>query len=390
LVPSLFIYSDSDDSDDERESDRLGGSYDEVEANERTHLLPPPGISTAERQRGHRQGRGRRDGGSSNMFSSETTYAVDNTTATSLLEYQQQQKHKKKKKHKRRSRKGRRKSSDESSDDASISSSSVSSQEYSRWMKKRSRMLEKERTKLIKQWRAEAKAEEEAERKTREHNMWYRRLGRYMDAEFGSVMGGAFKFFTWAEAFIGNLPLTIGAIALAIATLGVDWFKFAEENMDSCEPVHFHSSQCSFPEFPGCFYCDTNAKMYKVALSFHWGCSTFAGILALTFIAKLVFARRVVFDELSSPTTATPAGLLCMTLDVVFAGRGLVGQIIVSLSSCIHLCLSIWFIYMALAYHIMPEPSWFPNTVSIGISAVKTWLYYPMAGHFLMAVSLML
>ena len=58
----------------------------------------------------------------------------------------------------------------------------------------------------------------------------------------------------------------------------------------------------------------------------------------------------------------------------------------VTTASCIHLCLAVWFIYMALAYHIMPEPSWFPNTTSIGISAVKSWLYYPMAGHFLMAV----
>jgi len=38
----------------------------------------------------------------------------------------------------------------------------------------------------------------------------------------------------------------------------------------------------------------------------------------------------------------------------------------------------------------MPEPSWFPNTVGIGLSAVKTWLYYPMPGHFLMAISLSL
>ena len=156
--------------------------------------------------------------------------------------------------------------------------------------------------------------------------------------------------------------------------------------MESCEPVHFHSSQCTFPEFPGCFYCDKEARMYKLAYRFHMTCSFVAGLVASTFIAKLILARRVVFDELSSPTTATPAGLLCMTLDVVFAGRGMLGQIVVSLASFSHLCLAIWFIYMALAYHIMPEPSWFPNTVSIGISAVKTWLYYPMAGHFLMAV----
>lgn len=96
----------------------------------------------------------------------------------------------------------------------------------------------------------------------------------------------------------------------------------------------------------------------------------------------------VVFDELSSPTTASPAGLLCMTLNVVFAGRGMLGLIVVTTASCVHLCLAIWFIYTALAYHIMPEPSWFPNTTGIGISAVKIWLYHPMAGHFLMAVRL--
>ena len=62
-------------------------------------------------------------------------------------------------------------------------------------------------------------------------------------------------------------------------------------------------------------------------------------------------------------------------------------MLVVTVSSTIHLCIAIWFIYMALAYHIMPDPSWFPNTTGIGISAVKTWLYHPMAGHFLMAVS---
>jgi hypothetical protein len=156
--------------------------------------------------------------------------------------------------------------------------------------------------------------------------------------------------------------------------------------MKSCEPVHFHSSQCTFPEFPGCFYCDTEARMYKVALAFHESCSFLAGVVASAFLAKLVLATRVVLDELSSPTTATPAGLICMTLDIVFAGKGLLGQAVVTIASTVHLCIAIWFIYMALAYHIMPEPSWFPNTVSIGLSAVKTWLYYPMAGHFLMAV----
>ncbi len=173
---------------------------------------------------------------------------------------------------------------------------------------------------------------------------------------------------------------------MAIALLGVVWFKFVEENLDSCQPVHFHSSQCTFPEFPGCFYCDKSSKVYIAALRFHYTCSIIAGVLALSIVAKVLLATRVVLDEMSSPTTSSPAGLLCMTTVCVFAGKGLVGQLLVSAATCVHLCIVIWFMYMALAYHIMPEPSWFPNTVGIGLSAVKTWLYYPMTGQVLMAV----
>lgn len=72
------------------------------------------------------------------------------------------------------------------------------------------------------------------------------------------------------------------------------------------------------------------------------------------------------------------------------AGRGVFGQLIVLLSSSVHLCLVIWFIYMALAYRIMPDPHFFPATVCVGLTAVKLWLYWPAAGHFLMAVSLSL
>lgn len=83
-------------------------------------------------------------------------------------------------------------------------------------------------------------------------------------------------------------------------------------------------------------------------------------------------------DEMSSPTTASPAGLLCMTAVCVFTGRGLVGQILVSTAAFIHLGLVIWFIYMALAYNILPEPSWFPNTVGIGLSAVKVGFQFSL------------
>lgn len=88
--------------------------------------------------------------------------------------------------------------------------------------------------------------------------------------------------------------------------------------------------------------------MYKVAVNFHFVCSCVAGLLAFMVIAKLIVARQVVFDELSSPTTASPAGLLCMTMDVVFAGRGALGMVIVSTAASVHFCLAIWFMYMAL------------------------------------------
>ena len=108
----------------------------------------------------------------------------------------------------------------------------------------------------------------------------------------------------------------------------------------------------------------------------------------MLFFAKVFFASRVVLDEMTSPTTSSPAGLICMTIVTVAAGRGIIGQILVTLAASLHFCLAAWFIYQAIAYNILPDPSWFPNTVGIGLSAVKTWLYYPLAGHFLMAVSI--
>jgi len=108
-------------------------------------------------------------------------------------------------------------------------------------MKHKAAFLEAEKARIIETWKKEA--QEEAER-----NRWYRRLWRYFESIAGHMAVKLFVLYAWTESFIGNLPLTIGAIALASANLGVDWFKFAEENLESCEPVHFHSTQCSFPE----------------------------------------------------------------------------------------------------------------------------------------------
>jgi hypothetical protein len=213
------------------------------------------------------------------------------------------------------------------------------------------------------------------------------RFSRRIKSIAKGIASAVGRFCSDAETFIGNLPLTIGAVGLAIVTLGVAWFKFAEEMLDSCRPVHFHSSQCTFYEFPGCFYCDTSVRAYKMALAFHQICSAFAGVISLLFVMKICIARKVVVDEMNSPTTSSPAGLICMTIVCVAAGRGIVGQMVVTVAAAVHFCVAVWFIVMAGSFNILPDPSWYPNTVGIGISAVKTWLYYPMVGHFLMLVS---
>ena len=252
---------------------------------------------------------------------------------------------------------------------------------------KNTRMVRKERERLLSLWKEEHRREMEAIRKYEEENRWNNRLKRFLAFRWSIVQGNWKKHISGFETFISNLPLTIGAVALAIATLGVVWFKFAEENLDSCIPVHYQSAQCTFPEFPGCFQCDIENKWYRRAVMFHYGCSILAGACALSFILKVILAFRVVVDEMSSPTTSSPAGLLCMTSVCVFVGRGAIGQALVTFFAFVHLLIAIWFIYLALAYHILPDPSWYPNTVGIGLSAVKTWLYYPGPGIFLMTVS---
>lgn len=94
--------------------------------------------------------------------------------------------------------------------------------------------------------------------------------------------------------------------------------------------------------FPGCFFCDVTDPFYQIAVKFHFTCSAIAGVLALSFVLKILLATNVVLDEMSSPTTASPAGLICMTTVCVFAGRGFVGQVLVSIAACIHLVLVIW------------------------------------------------
>lgn len=62
-------------------------------------------------------------------------------------------------------------------------------------------------------------------------------------------------------------------------------------------------------------------------------------------------------DDMSSPTTSSPSGLVFMTLALSAVGQfGSVGGILVFVASSLHLVLVIWFIYMSLAYQTMPDP----------------------------------
>ena len=47
------------------------------------------------------------------------------------------------------------------------------------------------------------------------------------------------------------------------------------------------------------------------------------------------------------------------------------------------------FTYSVLAYKLLPDPSWFPNTAGIGMTGVKLWLYHPYPGFLLMYISLL-
>jgi len=192
------------------------------------------------------------------------------------------------------------------------------------------------------------------------------------------------------ELFISNMPSLVGSLALAWVSLGTDWFKWYEETFDSCHPVEYHSKRCVFPEFPGCFSCETESMGYQFTLNFHYFCSTIAFLLSALLVGKIIIAFPVVRDELANPTTAAPLGLLCMAFEKVFAGNfGYTGMGIAVLASALHTVVAGWFIFISVAYHNLPEPSWFSNTTGIGLAAAKIYLYSTPAGYFLCGLSLL-
>lgn len=86
-------------------------------------------------------------------------------------------------------------------------------------------------------------------------------------------------------------------------------------------------------------------------------CSYAAGASVLIFFFKATYFWRVFIDEMSSPTTASPSGLIFMTLAMSSVGQfGSVGGVLVFVASFLHLVLVVWFTYMSLAYQTLPDP----------------------------------
>ena len=246
--------------------------------------------------------------------------------------------------------------------------------------------LEKERESLIKQWRAEFEAElaEEAARKRSENAFG---LGKCLKACQQSI----FNTLATLEIFICNMPLPIAASALSWATLGVVWFKFGAEHLTmygKCQPVHFHDPRNTYPhEFPGSFRCD-QSTIYKGFLYFHFGCHILAAILASFFLMKICLAWRAVVDDLTNPVTATPVGVICITLEILFAAAGEIGDVAVLAVSMFHALFAFWYLYVAVVkFKLLPDPSWFPGTVGLAYAAVKAWLVCNAVGKFFLGVS---
>lgn len=74
----------------------------------------------------------------------------------------------------------------------------------------------------------------------------------------------------------------------------------------------------------------------------------------MLFLGKAMFNWRSFIDEMSSPTTSSPAGLIFMSIALAFTGKGDIGELLVIFASLLHLVLVAWFIYMSLAYQTMP------------------------------------
>jgi hypothetical protein len=250
--------------------------------------------------------------------------------------------------------------------------------------------LEKERESLIEKWRAEFEAELEADLQVKEQQAG-KGSSVYQLIKFLEVcLQDASSAIATVEVMICNMPLSISASALSWATLGVVWYKFGAEHLTmqgKCKVVNFHDAENTYPkEFPGSFSCDPTL-WYKGFLYFHFLCHSFAALLAFIFILKVLLSWKSVHDDLTNPVTATPVGVICITLEVLFAAAGDIGSLGVILTSIFHSIFAVWYVYVSVAkFKLLPDPSWFPGTVGLAYAAVKSWLISNATGKLFLGV----
>ena len=247
--------------------------------------------------------------------------------------------------------------------------------------------LNSEREQLKEAWKAEFLEEEEERRQRGQGNSGsslpsLSPISQSARSMVSGCFGSMVDYLSYAEVFISNMPLTIGAVGLSWVTQGTVWFKCMEEFVDSCTPTHYFDPRCVYYEFPSCFACDTTNSAYRTALGFHLICHTVAAICCLLFFGKLILAWKLVVDELSNPCNTAPMGVVCITVICVLAGRfGSFGKCGVVSVSVFHVLLSFWFLYIAVfRFRLWPDPSWFPCTVGIAYASIKSWLYFPAFG----------
>ena len=161
-------------------------------------------------------------------------------------------------------------------------------------------MVEDERNRLIAQWKAEARAEALASRRQQDEGHWHRRAGRCLDSEFGELLGKVYSVLYFLETFICNLPLTVGAIAMGVVTLGVVWYVQCRINCGTYQLV--------------CLVCGLGSSLWRIVCNV--GLSSWKKPLIRVSLCNFT-ARNAHFPSSRVASTVTPQ-LLCIGLPSIF------------------------------------------------------------------------
>ncbi|GMH69595.1 hypothetical protein TrRE_jg2933, partial [Triparma retinervis] len=182
------------------------------------------------------------------------------------------------------------------------------------------------------------------------------------------------------DRIISNLPLTVTSLSLALASLG--------STLHNLTLTLFPPSSSLPPSFSSIspytlhLLASTTAILSTICVSL----STF---LLLLFVSKLLLSPLLILDELTrSVSSASPAGCLLMTLSLLSFNAHL--DLLLLACGSLHLLLVIWFLTAAFLSRSLPDPSWWPNTIGIGLAAGRLAdLSPPLALSLLLTSSLL-